>query len=82
MKACMTPREFVLWDEVNLGKATPCFDCMPEFHAAMSAKGLCDGEPQVTGRPQMGAATPAVQRLRAQWREASRRQRARRKTAA
>jgi hypothetical protein len=77
---CMSPAELDAWMEaaarVRNGGSVPCFDCPRWFAEQARSAGCCEREPQVTGRP---AHTPDERR--AQWREAARRLRRRRKLA-
>jgi hypothetical protein len=76
---CMEDREWSAWRTANATLLTarraisPCVDCLTPFAEQMVREGSCDGVMHVgSGRPRH---TP--ERLRAQWREASRRLRAR-----
>jgi hypothetical protein len=84
--ACMTAAEWVGWrrhnDHAQSNRApSPCFDCPLGFAADMRAIGMCDGKPD--GVPEEDdEMVPASLARRVQWREASRRHRARAQGAA
>ena len=84
--ACMDERMYELWREANrtlrIPASSPCFDCPLSFAVEMRALNCCDGEPQSTGRPQLRSDDPRVTERRRQVREAARRYRARKVTAA
>lgn len=76
----MTAAELDAWMEaarhVRNGGSRPCFDCPAWFARAARAAGCCERSPQETGRPAY-----TTEERRAQWREAARRLRRRRKMA-
>jgi hypothetical protein len=76
----MTPDELQAWLDaaarVRNGGSQPCFDCPRWFAEQARSEGCCERAPQTTGRP-----IHTTEERRAQWREAARRLRRRRKLA-
>lgn len=82
---CMTPAELTLWDLANRALSSradvPCRDCPMAFALAMRAEGCCNGTPEPPpGRRILDTDDPRVARRRTQWRESSRRLRAKERT--
>jgi hypothetical protein len=80
---CMTPDELALWlaMAVRGGGKTPCVDCPLWFQQEAIAAGLCIRAPGWNpggGRHREVSMDPAIARQRMKWRDAKRRQTARR----